>query len=290
MYQYSKMMTGMFMVILVYGCGGGSGSGMLPQPGPYDTMVSEVSEILESSDTLLMTDVLLAHPSAPEGERIQTSCGQTQCNASYSGDSLIDISLSDFEFNDPTTYDHKFSTDSDGIKMVDIRGRDEEAGVVTDYESLAGWLDYSAFGIEVFTVVSGVSDGVDLKGTIFGGGYSLGDATGTTPTGNATWTGKMFGGDTSSTAHRGKRIQGDATLTFNLSQSDLDVAFTNIQDIDAERQHKNIAWQNVPVTSGSFSNGIDGNSIDGRIYGPNHEEIGGIFERNQILGAFGAKQ
>ena len=175
--------------------------------------------------------------------------------------------------------------------MVDVRGRNEEAGIATDFESLGGWLDYSAFGAEVNSIVSGVSDGVDLRGTIWGGAYSLGDATGTTPAfGNATWTGTMVGGDTSSTANRGNRIQGDATLTFDLSQRDLDVAFTNIRDIDAGRQHGNIAWQNIPVLSGSFSTGLDGNSIDGRFYGPNHEEVGGIFERNQIIGAFGAKR
>ena len=82
--------------------GGGSGSGRVPQTGPssitYNTMVSDVSAILRSSDSLLVTDVLLAHPSNPQGTRIQTSCGLGQCQASYSGYSVLDISLSDFEF------------------------------------------------------------------------------------------------------------------------------------------------------------------------------------------------
>ena len=46
---------------------------------------------------------------------------------------------------------------------------------------------------------------------------------------------------------------GDATLTFDLSQSDIDVTFTNIRDIDAGRLHGHITWQNIPVTSGSFA-------------------------------------
>ena len=83
---------------------------------------------------------------------------------------------------------------------------------------------------------------------------------------------------------------GDATLTFDLSQSDIDVTFTNIRDIDSGRPHGPIIWQNIPVRSGSFATGFIGNSIDGRFYGPNHEEVGGIFERNQIAGAFGAKR
>ena len=84
---------------------------------------------------------------------------------------------------------------------------------------------------------------------------------------------------------------GDATLTFDLSREDIDVTFTNIRDIDAGRLHGHITWQNIPVTSGSFARDIFfGNSIDGRFYGPNHEEVGGVFERNQIAGAFGAKR
>ncbi len=274
-------------------CGGGGGAGgplVYPSRYPitYNTMVSEVSAILRSSDSLLVTDVLRAHPSLPLGARIQTFCGSGLCQAYYSGYRLVDISLFDFELSDPTD-DHRFFTSIGSIKMADVRGRNEEAGVATDFKNLGGWLEYSAFAVEVNSIVRGV--GEDLRGTNFGLAYSLGDATGTTPAfGNATWTGTMVGGDTSSTANRGNRIQGDATLTFDLSQRDLDVAFTNIRDIDARRQHGNIAWQNIPVLSGSFSTGLDGNSIDGRFYGPNHEEVGGIFERNQIIGAFGAKR
>ncbi len=277
-------------------CGGGGGAGgplVYPSRYPitYNTMVSEVSAILRSSDSLLVTDVLRAHPSLPQGARIQTFCGSGLCQAYYSRYRLVDISLFDFELSDPTD-DHRFFTSIGSIKMVDVRGRNEEAGVATDFKNLGGWLEYSAFAVEVNSIVSGVFRGVDLRGTIFGLAYSLGDATGTTPAfGNATWTGTMVGGDTSSTANRGNRIMGDASLTFDLSREDIDVAFTNIRDIDAGRQHRNIAWQNIPVTSGSFASDISfGTSIDGRFYGPNHEEVGGVFERNQIAGAFGAKR
>ena len=275
-------------------CGGGGGAGgplVYPSRYPitYNTMVSEVSTIWRSSDSLLMTDVFLAHPSLPQGARIQTLCGSGRCQAYYSGYRLVDISLFDFELSDPTD-DHRFFTSIGSIKMADVRGRNEEAGVATDFKNLGGWLEYSAFAVEVNSLVRSV--GEDLRGTVFGGAYSLGDTTGTTPAfGNATWTGTMVGGDTSLTANRGNRIMGDATLTFDLSREDINVAFANIPDIDAGRPHGSITWQNIPVTSGSFASDISfGNSIDGRFYGPNHEEVGGVFERNQIAGAFGAKR
>ena len=253
-------------------------------------MVAEVSAIRGTSDTLLMTGVFLTHPNSPRGERIQTFCASGLCQAFYEGSRLVDISLLNFQLSDPAD-DHRFYTSVDGVNIVDVQGRDEEAGIVTDFKTLGGWLDHSAFAVGVTAVVSGVSDGVDLRGTGFAVVYSLGDATGTTPAfGNATWTGTMVGGDTSLTANRGNRIIGDATLRFDLPQSTIDVSLTNIRDIDAGRPHGHITWQNVPVTSGSFSTGFIGNSIEGRFYGRNHEEVGGVFERNQIAGAFGAKR
>lgn len=274
------------------GGGGGGRSGTLPQTIPststYISMIAEVSAIRAASDSLLMTDVFLKHPSLPRGARIYTFCGSGVCQASYAGYRLVGISLFDFQLSNPAD-GHRFFNSIRGIKMVDVRGRNAEAEVATDFKTLGGWLNRSAFAVEVHSIVSSVSE--DLRGTVFGGAYSLGDATGTTPTfGNATWTGTMVGGDASLTANRGNRIMGDATLTFDLPQSTIDVTFTNIRDIDAGRLHGHITWQNIPVTSGSFSTGFIGNSIEGRFYGPNHEEVGGVFERNQIVGAFGAKR
>ena len=47
-------------------------------------------------------------------------------------------------------------------------------------------------------------------------------------------------------------------------------------------------WTGIPVIDGGFATGADGDSIEARFYGPNHEEVGGIFERDEILGSFGA--
>ena len=271
-----------------------------PDPITYDTMVSEVSAIVKSSDSSLMTDFFLVHPTDPEMERWQTSCEGKECTVYINGVPSRLSFFSSLELLDPAD-DYRFFTGSGGVKMVDIREISEnESGEGADFKSLGGWLDHSSFVAATYRITKGVSDdGVDLI-EIFHA-YSFGQATGTTPAfGNATWTGTMVGGDTSLTANRGNRIQGDATLSFDLSQLDIDVAFRNIRDIDiafssdiddtARRSHEDIVWQNIPVTSGSFATGSDENSIEGQFYGPNHEEVGGIFERNEIVGAFGAKR
>ena len=46
-----------------------------------------------------------------------------------------------------------------------------------------------------------------------------------------------------------------------------------------------MSCRNMPIRGGTFS----GSGIEGRFYGPNHEEVAGVFERNRLVGAFGAK-
>lgn len=120
---------------------------------------------------------------------------------------------------------------------------------------------------------------------------SLGDATGTNPiSGSATWTGAMVGADVSTTDTGGNLIEGNAEITIaDFSDPKVGVEFTNVRDIDASASRSDMTWSGIPLTAGSFDTGSDGNSIGGKFYGPNHEEVGGIFERNQIIGAFGAR-
>ena len=117
---------------------------------------------------------------------------------------------------------------------------------------------------------------------------SLGDATGTNPvSGSATWSGAMTGLD-HSTHQYGEltnRVRGDATITIDdFSSSKADVAFTNIRDTATGAHHGDMTWSSLPLTDGTFW----GDGLVGHFYGPNHEEVGGVFLRNQISGAFGA--
>ena len=173
------------------------------------------------------------------------------------------------------------------MSLAQSRGKGEIAGTSFDYFGYGGWLDHSFFVVETDVIDEGV-----LRGTAFGYSYSVGDTTGTNPAvegGMATWTGVMVGGDVSATAARGHHIQGDAEITItDLADPKVSVAFTNIYNLNARIQLADITWSGIPVTNGAFETGSDEDSIEGKFYGPNHEEVGGIFERNQILGAFGA--
>jgi len=150
------------------------------------------------------------------------------------------------------------------------------------YEDYDGWLDYNLF-------VAGRGSALRNSAPL---AISIGVATGSNPVlGSATWSGVMAGVDVSDTASYRSRVRGDADLTIaDFTDPKLDVAFTNISDVDAGRRRADMTWDRVPLTDGGFGTGSDGNSIQGKFYGPNHEEVGGVFERDQVIGAFGAKR
>ena len=172
--------------------------------------------------------------------------------------------------------------------------------------SYGGWLDHSAFGVEGILFVGGE---IDEWGLLYS--YSYGEASGTNPAvGTATWTGIVAGVDVSVSETAGNTIQGQARIDFDLDGDFLpalggdvylptvDIAFTQMYDLDAATRRSDIHWYRVRVEDGSFSTTeLVSGSIEGRFYGPNHEEVGGVFESRgspgysfNIMGAFGATQ
>ncbi len=91
----------------------------------------------------------------------------------------------------------------------------------------------------------------------------------------------------------GNILQGDATLTFDLTDNSLDAAFTDIQDLDRKAAHSttSVRFDDVPVAGGgTFTTGSTGDLISGRFYGPGHAETAGVFEKSGMVGAFGARK
>ena len=99
----------------------------------------------------------------------------------------------------------------------------------------------------------------------------------------------MVGADSST----GYVLQGDAALNVEIGDTagiSLDVAFTNIMNLDTGAALGDMRWSDLAVVVDGFARGSGANSIKGGFYGPNHEEVGGVFERDFIVGAFGAKR
>ena len=98
--------------------------------------------------------------------------------------------------------------------------------------------------------------------------------------GGARWSGRMVGKDMPS----GKVVTGGAVIELDgFSASKVDVSFTRIRGSDVVL--KDMTWEDVAVIDGAFIS--DNRSLEGRFYGDRHQEAGGVFERQSIIGAFG---
>ena len=82
-------------------------------------------------------------------------------------------------------------------------------------------------------------------------------------------------------------------LSYDLDSATLDAVFSSIQNVDRLQPHSvsAVRFDNVNVSSrGTFQAGSLNNQIQGGFYGPDHAEAAGVFEKSNIIGAFGAKK
>ena len=172
------------------------------------------------------------------------------------------------------------------------RTSDTDDGTVFHYQSYGGWLEHSVFAVQIST---GGIGGNDQGILLFS--YSFGRDNVNNPTADATWEGVVIGRNTE-TNHV---VQGDAEVMFDITTPTmLDyVDFSNVIDLDdgspvtfGNDNSGNLRFSGIPLTTGTFmqDNSADGDIsyIRGRFYGTSHEEVGGVFDSHDIVGAFGA--
>lgn len=225
-----------------------------------------------NADTLLATDI--HNPAFAVVGNISTNCRGTICNTSIGRADLADI-----EFN---TAEYQAVMTRNGIPLGQAREENTENDVTVVSVEYGAWLNHNAFSIGAALSYSGTLE--EGYSSALLAGYSFGNNTGSRPmNGSATWTGVMTGVDLEFL----NAVQGDAAITVDFAAANADVAFTNIQDLDAKTGLASMLWSDLAITEdGSFG----ATDIKGTFYGPGHEEVGGIFERNEIVGAFGAKR
>ena len=259
-----------------------------------------IHEITVSSDSLLVSDLYLADPGlihASGTARWQVTCDAESCVTHYPEPLQQATGVESAEETAETFHDNRHTTEAERSEVLNgVSLGAHSGGLVTDlsFVSYGGWMKHSLFGTDLVSVA-----GVQRYGYAF----SLGSGTGSNPLGDATWKGAMVGNLTqdsrSGADDRGHLVQGNATVTFRLADATLDVALTDIADVGSHitqhaphphERHPDMLWETLEVRDGRFMRGSDGDSIQGQFYGPNHEEVGGIFERGPMAGAFGAKQ
>ena len=242
-------------------------------------------DIFARSDSLILTTM---HGETGSAEipafRLMTQCDGTMCTVTEPLSGTVDtIELANTPLRQgaPTAVGSKH-----GITLLS----ESSSHTGADLASLGAWLGHSSFAI-LNESQSGEEGTVDVWY-----GMTVGDLSETPPTGSATWLGIMVGTPVTGDA-RGERLVGDAALTYDFpSEGDgsgpsLDVAFGGIKNIDRGTAHtvETVSFENVEVSAeGTFGTGFVGSRIQGAFYGPDHAETAGIFEQQDIVGAFGA--
>ena len=123
---------------------------------------------------------------------------------------------------------------------------------------------------------------------------SAGHWTGENPQGlgSAAWSGIMFGRDvTQYEPGNAGRILGEARIEIDdLSSPYVDVRFAGVTDLETGTARADMAWTDLSLEGGAFNDLSPGErvTISGAFYGPSQQEAGGIFDRDGIVGAFGA--
>lgn len=298
-------------LVVLAGCSGGkqSSSALVPAtlapppaPPPRDP-AEKIVDLLRSGnvDSLLITDavakVTLGEIAAGSA-RVHVSCSGDTCTMSHASFNILGLGLQTVDIGeDLSVADLELSSIPDdaigGISSRTINGVHvaqldafedlalEDLGAASGF--LGGWLDHQIFAVGA-AEDSDPAQEYKLEASL---AMSFGDATGTVPTsGGATWNGAVLGIDTAS---EGELVEGRARITIdNFSDPNVDAAFTRIVGVDDGEPRQDMTWNDIPVTGTGFKTGAAGDSIEGRFYGPGHQEVGGVFERAEIIGAFGA--
>lgn len=258
-------------LLLVSACGGGGGSAR-PADDPEPPPMME-DESIGFADTLIIGEPVsfLARREA----RGRASCSGPECTVKLWGQTVpFDVRrLDPSRMSEWTVGDYHTRN---GVLLRDVRLRD-----ITMW---GAWGSYSLAAIGRGTLWVDLPETVfmDVRLSRFVVPLSVGMASGTNPvSGSATWSGVAVGSEL--TAHNiANRLTFDASLQVDFTTATLDLSFLPHSGLCGDPCLREITWRDVPIDGGTFTD--DG--LDGRFYGPNHEEAGGIFEDGQIAGAF----
>ena len=215
--------------------------------------------------------------------RVNATCLAATCTYTLQGVSLS-IGVGDFSVDSSAS--RRPVMRYRGIPLAENASSDTISGLDMESFGYGGWLDYSAFSVDGGTVTSG-----ELQGTSMYLGVSAGIASNSRPTGgSAQWNGVMVATDVSG-AGRENIIQGDAALSVDFGATTVDLSFSNVRDLTAGTTRTGTTWSDMPVTAaGTFSGTNAQGETAGRFYGPRHEEAGGTFNYDDLVGAYGLKR
>ena len=249
-----------------------------------------VQSILSTSNKLMISDI--TDITGARATRDAT-CNGVKCELSFvdgSNTRTTEVSLADFSAASETNerYLEGYNGESalvmtdTGVTVGQSRAAGRFGGVVFQFQVYGGWLMETVFSLQSETETS------DSETIIWLSAYSFGNANRSNPTGTgkAVWNGVVIGAD----KNTGHVIHGDALLDIDdLASPEVDISFTDIKNLNTGGDVDDMNWEKLGLDNGTFNSETthDG-EIEGVFYGAGHAEVGGIFDKNDVVGAFGA--
>ena len=289
---------GLALALALAGCGGGGGGGGVPGTATPDPLSVQDSyqRYLDGNPTLTWDD-----------SEIEARWGRWAATVTHGIAGAHYATLLGLGFHEPVEA-IPYKIEADDIASI--------VGALTDYQvqpvmthsgvPLLRAAEVSLDPPEQHVVYFGllddlafsVSGGLSLPGAPFTTASVDGALSGSSPPapsiiGGATWTGAVLGADVSDTDAFGNLIIGDAMVRLeDLGAPAVDVSLTGLRDVEAGVAHGDMGWSDLGLVDGVFTDSADGDArtITGAFFGSDHGEVGGVFDRNGVAGAFGAKR
>lgn len=175
-------------------------------------------------------------------------------------------------------YGFQKETELNGIDIVRTVHDDD------DWRMLGGWMEHSGFFVHKFHAIDG-------SGSVVVVSQSIGRVSGSAlpVEGTATYDGGMVGTHILTT----DRYTGQSTMIAHFGEAPtIDIHFTNVLNWTTGVGQPDISYEAASINErrGIWSNPSAGRYVNASFMGPGNEEVAGVFQHEDLIGAFGARR
>ena len=264
---------------LITGCGGGGSSNVpeVPPPTAEQLAIQDYVRIASNANIVLSTDRINWVPGSTAPVRVSVECKGLFCSVGYT---LFVRANKVFRLLPEET---QVLPDTNGINT----GVEHVVANSIELHSYAGWMEHSFFASTAVLFKQEIDPD---RGTVQAYGTVNGFTTNTNPEVEATWTGFVTARDQGVASDLESVVTGDASISVSIGEQVLaDVYLSGMSNAATAQAYTDLSYEAMVVTDGQFSRyHADDNHLSGTFFGPNHEEVSGVFEHPQgLLGAYG---
>ncbi len=182
-------------------------------------------------------------------------------------------------------------SDQGGIRVARRSAHSTDGGTGRyQQDGYFGVMEHAAFGTGFYRFYDWEGqDGEASNFYIRGTGFQ-GDLSGNRPAGGAVWDGQVVGYQSNLEAGEDPFVQGHARVRVSFGSDRVDIGFSGVNSMDFKRQLADFGFEDIALGADGTFDGFDEGNVEGGFFGPAHEEVAGMFQKNanHVIGSFGA--